>query len=105
MNEFAIRTEQLTKNYAKVHALAGLNLNVRPGSVYGFLGRNGAGKTTTMKILLGLARAHSGTAHVLGFDVARDPVAILARTGFVSERKTLYEWMTGKEFLRFNRGF
>jgi ABC-2 type transport system ATP-binding protein len=105
MTAFAVRTEQLTKSYAKVPALAGLSLNVRPGSVYGFLGRNGAGKTTTMKILLGLTRPDSGTARVLGFDATRDNLAILERTAFVSERKTLYEWMTGQQFLRFNRGF
>ncbi len=105
MSELAIGTRLLCKSYGKTRALAGLDLRVRPGTVYGFLGRNGAGKTTTMKILLGLARADSGTAHVLGFDSARDPVSILERTGFVSERKSLYEWMSGNELLRFNRGF
>ncbi len=105
MNELVISTQNLVKTYPKVRALDGLNLRVPRGSVYGFLGRNGAGKTTTMRILLGLARASSGTASVLGFDVVRESVAILARTAFVSERKTLYEWMTGKEYLYFNSGF
>lgn len=105
MNDLAICTEELTKTYPKVRALDGLNLRVPRGAVYGFLGRNGAGKTTTMKILLGLARPHSGTARVLGFDAIRETVSILTRTAFVSERKTLYEWMTGKEYLYFNSGF
>jgi ABC-2 type transport system ATP-binding protein len=105
MNDLAIYTEDLVKTYPKVRALDGLNLRVPRGSVYGFVGRNGAGKTTTMRILLGMARPHSGTARVLGFDAIRKNVAVLTRTAFVSERKTLYEWMTGKDYLYFNSGF
>jgi ABC-2 type transport system ATP-binding protein len=105
MKDAAIWTEDLKKAYRSVRAVDGLTLHVRPGTVYGFLGRNGAGKTTTMRILLGLARAQAGTAHVLGLDAARDREAILDRTAFVGERKDLYGWMTGREFLRFTGGF
>ncbi len=105
MKDAAVWAEGLQKRYRSVRALDGLSLHVRPGTVYGFLGRNGAGKTTTMKILLGLARAQAGTARVLGLDPAGDREAILDRTAFVGERKDLYGWMTGREFLRFTGGF
>ena len=105
MNEMAITTDELRKHYPQVRAVDGLNLRVPRGAVYGFLGRNGAGKTTTIKLLLSLARPTSGSLRVLGLDPARDPVAILARTGYVSENKKLYEWMTPRELLRFTRSF
>jgi ABC-type multidrug transport system ATPase subunit len=65
--ENAIETWDLTKVYDKrIRAVDRLNLTVRRGEVYGFLGPNGAGKTTTLQMLLGLVRATSGTATVLG---------------------------------------
>ena len=63
---FVIETSDLHKHYGAVEALRGLSLAVPAGSICGFLGRNGAGKTTTIKVLLGMARATSGTARVFG---------------------------------------
>lgn len=105
MSEAAIVTDGLTKVYGKLRAVDGLELRVPAGSVYGFLGRNGAGKTTTMRVLLGLARATSGSARVLGLEVGRDQVAILERTAFVSERKVLYDYLTPAEIVYFTAGF
>lgn len=105
MTDLAIQTTGLTKSYSAVHALDGLSLNVPCGSIYGFLGRNGAGKSTMIRILLGLATSDSGSARVLGFDVAHERVAILERTAFVSERKALYEDLTPAQMLRFTAGF
>ncbi|HEY4819047.1 MAG TPA: ABC transporter ATP-binding protein [Candidatus Acidoferrum sp.] len=105
MNEVAIGTEALTKTYANIHAVSGINLTVPRGAIYGFLGRNGAGKTTTIKMLLGLARPTAGAAHVLGMDVAAERMAVLRRTAFVSEKKTLYPSLTPSELVRFSRGF
>jgi ABC-2 type transport system ATP-binding protein len=75
-----------------------LNLTVRRGEVYGFLGPNGAGKTTTMQILLGLVRATSGTATVLG----RAPGApeSLARVGAMVEEPAFYPYLSGRDNLR-----
>src|SRR5215831_17002630 len=89
MSELAIRVDGLTKTYGSVLAVNGLNLNVPRGSIYGFLGRNGAGKTSTIKMLLGLTRPSSGSAHVLGMDIRKEQLPILRRTAFVSEKKTL----------------
>ena len=105
MNDLAIWTEQLVKTYPGVRAVDGLSLNVPRGVAYGFLGRNGAGKTSTIRILLGLARPTEGRATVLGFPVGGEQVAILERTAFVSESKTLYGNLTPRELVRFTRGF
>lgn len=105
MSDMAITTEGLTKIYSKIRAVDGASLNVPRGAVYGYLGRNGAGKTTTIKMLLGLTRPTAGSARVLGMNVPRDQVAVLQRTAFVSENKTLYPSLTPTELVRFTRGF
>ncbi len=105
MSDMAISTDMLLKVYGKVRAVDGLNLRVPKGSVYGFLERNGAGKTSTNKMLLGLTRPTAGSGRVLGLDIERDHLAILERTAFVSERKTLYDAFTPAELVRFTRGF
>ena len=105
MTELAISTESLAKAYGDVLAVCGLNLKVPRGSIDGFLGPNGAGKTTTIKMLSGLVRPTSGSACVLGLDVSQERMAILRRTAFVSEMKTLYPTLTPSELVRFSRGF
>jgi ABC-2 type transport system ATP-binding protein len=105
MNELAIATKDLTKTYTSIRAVRGINLTVPRGSIYGFLGRNGAGKTTTIKMLLGLVRPTAGSACVLGMDAVSEHIAILQRTAFVSEKKTLYPSLTPFELVRFSRGF
>jgi len=105
MSDLAISSEQLTKTYGGIRAVRGISLNVPRGAIYGFLGRNGAGKTSTIKMLLGLARPTVGTAQVLGMNVVTERIAILQRTAFVSEKKTLYPSLTPAELVRFSRGF
>jgi len=105
MNDLAIHTEGLVKLFGKTRAVDGLDLKVPRGSVYGFLGRNGAGKTTTVKALLGLLRPSAGAAQVLGFDIGRDLIAILERTGFVPENKMLFGTLTPAQIVHFNQGY
>jgi ABC-2 type transport system ATP-binding protein len=96
----AIRVEDLKKHYGPVRALDGLNLNVEPGTVFGFLGPNGAGKTTTIRILTGLARPTSGRAWVAGAAVdTADGRAVAHRIGHLPEEPAFYPWMTPREFL------
>ena len=95
----AIRVEGLQKLYGAVRALDGLNLNVEPGTVFGFLGPNGAGKTTTIRILTGLARPTSGRAWVAGAEVTADGRAVAPRLGHLPEEPAFYPWMTPREFL------
>jgi ABC-2 type transport system ATP-binding protein len=102
-----IEAVALHKHYGTVHALRGLSLQVPAGSIYGFLGRNGAGKTTTIKLLLGMARPASGQARVFGLaaDAQDASVEIRRRTGFVTEDKELYDYMTVEAMIRFTAGF
>jgi ABC-2 type transport system ATP-binding protein len=79
--------------------LDGLDLEVAPGTIFGFLGPNGAGKTTTLRILTGLARSTSGKAQVAGLDVLKDPGKLSRRIGHLPEEPAFYGWMTPREFL------
>jgi ABC-2 type transport system ATP-binding protein len=102
-----IETADLRKHYDGVEAIRGVNLEVPPGSIFGFLGPNGAGKTTTIKVLLGMVRPTSGEARVFGLaaDDGEASVEIRRRTGFVSEDKDLIEYMTVEEIIRFAAAF
>ncbi len=102
----AIVVEGLKKIYRSgwpgrqgVTALAGLSLSVQVGEIYGFLGPNGSGKTTTLKILVGLIRATTGKAQVLGKPVGE--VAVRRRLGFLPESPYFYDYLTAEEFLAF----
>jgi len=104
---FVIETSGLRKQYGAIEALRGLSLAVPAGSICGFLGRNGAGKTTTIKVLLGMARATSGTAHIFGVPAGSEAggVDVRRRIGFVSDDKDLYDYMTVAETIRFTAAF
>lgn len=106
MNEApAIRLEQVSKLYGREVALANVTLEVPRGGVFALLGENGAGKTTAIRIMLGLTDPDSGRAQVLGLDSRSQGLAIRERIGYVSERPTLYEWMTIDELGWFTAGF
>ena len=79
-----IRTDGLVKSYGRRRGLAGLDLDVRAGEIYGFLGPNGAGKTTTIRILLDLIRPTDGTASVLGVDPREGGPALRRRIGYLA---------------------
>jgi ABC-2 type transport system ATP-binding protein len=83
MPESVISIEGLRKSYGRVEALRGLDLEVRPGEVFGFLGPNGAGKTTTIRVLLDLIRPSGGRVEVLGLDPQHDGVALRRRLGYL----------------------
>ncbi|MFJ3667686.1 ATP-binding cassette domain-containing protein [Streptomyces sp. NPDC090106] len=93
----AISVSGLHKSFGTTHALDGLDLEVGTGEVHGFLGPNGSGKSTTIRVLLGLLRAGSGTARVLGRDPWRDAVEIHRRIAYVPGDVTLWRNLTGGE--------
>jgi len=97
----AIELRGLSKRFGDTLALDRVDLVVRPGAVFGFLGRNGAGKTTALRILSGLARPTAGTAHILGHDVERATDAVRGRIGFLPDVPGFYPWMTAREYLEF----
>ncbi len=101
MDASIIRTSHLTKSYGKARGIVDLDLAVRPGEVFGYLGPNGAGKTTTIRTLLDFIRPNTGSATVFGLDTHRESLAIRGRVGYLPGELSLYEGMTGREFLRY----
>jgi ABC-2 type transport system ATP-binding protein len=97
----AIRIQGLTKSYAKVRALRGIDLEVKRGEIFGFLGPNGAGKTTTIRCLLDMIRPDGGKALLLGLDPQTDPVAVQARTGYLPGEMQFFDNLTVERQLRF----
>jgi ABC-2 type transport system ATP-binding protein len=93
----AIATTGLVKTFGSTRALDGLDLTVATGEVHGFLGPNGAGKSTTIRVLLGLLRADSGQATLLGGDPWRDAVALHRRLAYVPGDVELWPNLTGGE--------
>ncbi len=98
MNENVVQTHALTKRYGARLAVDRVDLTVRRGEVYGFLGPNGAGKTTTLRMLLGLVRATSGTARVLGRTAGSPEVT--AKVGALIEGPGFYPYLSGRDNLR-----
>lgn len=103
----AIETDSLVKRYKQVTALNGMSLRVPQGSLCGLIGLNGAGKTTTLRILLGMAKADSGSAKLFGLNALAPSENRLARTriGYIPEQKELYPYMTPAQLLRFTASF
>jgi ABC-2 type transport system ATP-binding protein len=92
--EIAIKVEDLTKHYPNVLAVDHINFEVHKGEFFGFLGPNGAGKTTTINILTGVTKATSGTASILGYNLATQPVKAKEHIGVVPDTSNLYDEMT-----------
>ena len=99
----AIATHSLTKRYRDVLAVDSLDLDVRRGEIYGFLGRNGAGKTTTIRMLLGLIRPSGGEVTVLGKRIAPGETGVFGGIGYLVETATAYPNLTVRENLDIQR--
>ncbi len=95
----AIEAVELRRNFGTNEAVAGVDLAVAPGEVYGFLGPNGAGKSTTVKMLCTLLTPTSGTATVAGFDVATQPGEVRLRIGVALQDSSIDGKQTGRELL------
>jgi ABC-2 type transport system ATP-binding protein len=95
----ALRITRLFKDYGRVHAVRGIDLEVRRGEVFGFLGPNGAGKTTTIRCILDLLRPTSGVIEVLGLDPRRDGLNVRKLVAYVPGELRLPERMTGSQLV------
>ena len=98
---FTVVARDLSRNFGAFKAVDAVSFSVSAGEIFGFLGSNGAGKTTTIRMLCGLLAPTSGSAAVLGLDVARDARAIKRRIGYMSQRFSLYTDLTVGENLAF----
>jgi len=101
----AVRVENLVKDFRPglglrtKRVLHGVTFRVERGEIFGFVGPNGAGKTTTLKVLMGLIRATDGSASILGHDVGETDYR--RHVGFLPEAPYFYDYLSGREFLRF----
>ncbi|MFJ9807743.1 ATP-binding cassette domain-containing protein [Streptomyces sp. NPDC101158] len=99
---YTSRTGWLRPRRTETEAVRGVTFDVAPGELFGLLGPNGAGKTTTIKMLNTLLLPTSGTARVFGHDVARDPVAVRRRIGYVfGGDRGLYDRLSALDNLRY----
>lgn len=97
----AVEARGLTKRFGDFTAVDALDLTIPRGAFYAFLGPNGAGKSTTISLLTGLSSPDAGRLTVLGLDVTKDPLAVKSRIGVVPEELSLFERLTGRQYLTF----
>lgn len=99
MGEAIIQISALRKSFGRVEALRGLDLELAPGQIHGFLGPNGSGKTTTIRVLLGLLRADAGRVRLFGADPWRGAVSLHRRLAYVPGEVNLWPKLTGGEVI------
>jgi len=98
-----LKITNVSKTYSKgsVKAVDNLNLEVKGGEIFGFIGPNGAGKSTTIKMITGILPFESGTIEVCGIDIKKQPLEAKSCIGYVPDTHSVYEKLTGKEYLNF----
>jgi ABC-2 type transport system ATP-binding protein len=96
----AVRVRGLVKSYGSVHAVRGIDLDIRQGEIFALLGPNGAGKTTTVEILEGYRNRDAGEVSVLGHDPGRERVKIKPRIGIVLQKTGVERYLTVAETVR-----
>ena len=96
-----LNIEHLTKTYGEKKAVDDLNLHIRPGEIYGFIGHNGAGKTTTLKSVAGILQFDAGEIYIGGDSVREKPLECKRKIAYIPDNPDLYEYMTGIRYLNF----
>ena len=96
-----LNIEHLTKTYGDKKAVDDLNLHIRPGEIYGFIGHNGAGKTTTLKSVAGILQFDAGEISIGGDSVREKPLECKRKIAYIPDNPDLYEYMTGIKYLNF----
>jgi len=102
--EYAIQTNNLTKQFGSFVAVNNITFDVAQGEIFGFLGANGAGKTTAMRMLCGLSKPTSGQATVAGYDISRQAEQVKKHIGYMSQKFSLYEDLKVWENIRLYAG-
>ena len=96
-----LNIEHLTKTYGEKKAVDDLDLHIRPGEIYGFIGHNGAGKTTTLKSVAGILQFDAGEIYIGGDSVREKPLECKRKIAYIPDNPDLYEYMTGIRYLNF----
>lgn len=98
-----LKIENISKSYNKgaIKAVDNINLEIRPGEIFGFLGPNGAGKTTTIKMIVGLLRPDEGRILLDGIDVWENPLKAKQKISYVPDSPEIYNRLTGVQYLNF----
>jgi ABC-2 type transport system ATP-binding protein len=97
----AVRVVGLVKLFGELRALDGLDLTIPRGAFFALLGPNGAGKSTTISILTGIYGPDAGSVEILGIDAKAKPLDVKSRIGVVPEELSLFERLTGRQYLTF----
>lgn len=100
----SVRAELLTRRFGDFTAVDAISFEIKSGEIWGFLGPNGAGKSTTIRMLCGVLAPSSGSAQVLGYDIAKSPDAVKLRIGYMSQGSSLWSDLTVHEHLTFTAG-
>ena len=96
-----LKIEKLVKAYGDKLVLHGIDLEIKPGEIYGFIGKNGAGKTTTIKCVMGLLDYDQGNIYINGMDTKKDPLSCKQISAYIPDNPRLYEFLTGAEYINF----
>jgi len=99
--DIAINVAGLSKSFGSHKVVSDLSMQVKRGSIYGFLGPNGSGKTTTIRMLCGLLTPDAGEGTCLGYDIRRDADKIKRQVGYMTQRFSLYQDLSVRENLEF----
>ena len=99
-----LQIKNIVKKFGSFAAVNGINVQIREGELYGFLGQNGAGKTTTIKMVVGVFAPTSGSISINGIDISANPQKAKLQIGYVPDQPYLYDKLTGREFLYFSGG-
>ena len=99
-----LQINNIVKEFGSFAAVNGINVNIKQGELYGFLGQNGAGKTTTIKMIAGIYAPTSGSISINGIDISKNHVKAKLQIGYVPDQPYLYDKLTGREFLFFSGG-
>src|SRR5437764_13928256 len=95
-----IEVEGLVRRFKTIEAVAGIDLRIAPGEIYGFLGPNGAGKSTTVHMLTTLLPPTAGRARVAGFDIVKEGPRVRSSIGAALQEAALDNLLTGREHLK-----